>query len=80
MLPNLWISSFGGMQQFVVHNVMPVSTWSGGVFDQVGSLFKAEEGASSEDEGRFVECYGVGREYKDEVDKVVMKFVFAEGL
>jgi len=68
------------MQQFVVHNVMPVSTWSGGVFDQVGSLFKAEEGASSEDEGRFVECHGVGREHKDEVDKVVMKFVFAEGL
>lgn len=64
----------------MVHNVMPVSTWSGGVFDQVGSLFKAEEGESGEDEERFVACYGVGSEGKDELDRVVMKFVFAEEL
>lgn len=83
MLPNSWIGSLGSVQKFVVRNVAPVSVWSGGIFDQAGSLFKTggdKERESSEDEEKFVDCYGVGEEYKDGLDKVVTKFMFTEEL
>ncbi|GAB7338129.1 hypothetical protein MBLNU457_4485t1 [Dothideomycetes sp. NU457] len=79
-LPNSLIASFGGLQKFFVQNVVPSISWSGGVVGQVGNLFsKGEEREDQESKERYSRCFGVSEVFKDEVEKMAIKYLFAEG-
>jgi len=67
-----------------VKRVGPVAGWSGGVVDAVGGWFgsDSEEGEGTGKEGKadYLKCFGVDKEHKEELGKVVMQYLFAEEL
>jgi len=65
----------------MVRNVMPSMAWSGGVVDQIGSLFgkKKEEEESAESRETYLRCFGVGEALKDEAENMAIKYLFTEG-
>lgn len=85
-LPQSWISSFGGLQKFMVQNVVPTVGWSGGVFDAVGAALKPggkkemeiQDGKDKAEREEYKRCHGVDEEYKDVLDSFVIKCVLAE--
>ena len=81
-LPYPLISAFGGLQKFMVRNVVPSVAWSGGVVEQIGSLFgkKAEEQEeNAESRETYLRCFGVGEGLKDEAENAAIKYLFTEG-
>lgn len=81
-LPEPLISSFGGVQKFMVNNIVPTVSWSGGLIEQVGSLFRSSDGSDREDADSretYLRCFGVSEAFKDEAEKAAIKYVFTEG-
>lgn len=79
-LPNSWIASLGGLQKFIVQNVVPSISWSGGVVEQVGNLFgRGEEREDQESKERYLRCFGVSEALKDEAETAAIKYLFVEG-
>lgn len=71
------------MQRFLVKSVGPVAGWSGGVVDAVGGLFGIgveDEGKGKEEREKYLKLFGVDKEAKEELGKVVMQYLFAEEL
>jgi len=80
-LPNSLIASLGGLQKFIVQNIVPSISWSGGVVEQVGSLFgKGEEREDQESKERYLRLFGVSEALKDEAETAAIKYLFVEGM
>jgi len=66
----------------MVRNIVPSVAWSGGVVEQIGSLFgkKAEEQEeNAESRETYLRCFGVGEGLKDEAENAAIRYLFTEG-
>ncbi|KAG0647982.1 hypothetical protein D0Z07_5873, partial [Hyphodiscus hymeniophilus] len=81
MLPNALLGQWNKVMGFVLHNVQPVLSVSGGASQIVSQPFKNKlktEKQKEEDERKCMRGYGVSLEIKAELDKAAFRYGFAE--
>lgn len=80
-LPEAMIGSIGAITKFVANQANPAISWSGGVFGQAAAMFKSSPQPSepvAANEAEYQEYYGMSKAVKDEVDKLCMKWLWAD--
>lgn len=82
-LPTSWIDSWSGLNKFINTKIMPVASFSGGLFSASASIFKPPAttdipGAESESDADLAKKYGVDVETAKAIGDLYMKFAFAE--
>ncbi|KAI6880332.1 hypothetical protein D0869_07477 [Hortaea werneckii] len=77
-LPSSWIDSWDTINRFLLDNVMPVFSWSGGAMASMSSAFQSEAGAVDTSEMTLRQKYGVSEEAGKCIEKLLMKYWLSE--
>ncbi|KAI7164106.1 hypothetical protein KC349_g995 [Hortaea werneckii] len=77
-LPSSWIDSWDTINRFLLDNVMPVFSWSGGAMASMSSAFQPEPGAVDASEMTLGQKYGVSEEAGKCIEKLLMKYWLSE--
>ena len=80
-LPTSWFSGMSGLIQFINTRIAPVTSWSGGIVTSMTGLWKARsEDGDSDDETKAQETFGVDEQTAKEIDRLNMRYLFAESI
>lgn len=80
-LPAGVFSAWSSVSAFFAQNVMPATSWSGGVVSSIGGLFSNEGSkADTEADTEAQEKYGVDKETAKELEKLHFKYLIAESM
>ena len=77
-LPSSWIDSWDTINRFLLDNVMPVFSWSGGAMASMSTALQLETGADDPSETTPGQKYGVSEEAGKCVEKLLMKYWLRE--
>ncbi|KAI7596789.1 hypothetical protein KC346_g14991, partial [Hortaea werneckii] len=77
-LPSSWIDSWDTINRFLLDNVMPVFSWSGGAMASMSSAAPAEPGMDDSSDMTVGQKYGVSEEAGKCIEKLLMKYWLSE--
>lgn len=80
-LPAGIFSAWSNINVFFAQNVMPATSWSGGVVSSITGLFSTDQPSTNDEgEAEAKERYGVDRATAKEIDGLFIKYLVAEGM
>ncbi|GAB1735066.1 hypothetical protein NU219Hw_g134t1 [Hortaea werneckii] len=79
-VPSSWIDSWDTINRFLLDNVMPVFSWSGGAMASMSSAFQPEPGVVDTSEATLGQKYGVSEVAGQCIEKLLMKYWLSESI
>lgn len=77
-VPSPWFDSWNKVQNFVAKNIIPATSWSGGVVSTMADLIHPSADGSDGGDETSAERYGTTKELAKEIDKLRERFRVAE--
>ncbi|RFU25852.1 hypothetical protein B7463_g10488, partial [Scytalidium lignicola] len=84
LLPNPLLNHWNGLMGFIINSINPKLDSSGGAITGFSSMFKfpsskqKTEQTKKEEDEKVMKGYGVSKDVKKELDKLIFKYAFAE--
>lgn len=79
-IPTGMIDGWSNLNKFIMTNVMPAASWSGGIFTAVANMFQTETGTGDSEAKKLAAKFGTSEETAALIEKLRMKYLSAEDM